>query len=53
MSAVIEPTFYRTPGEASAPAPKSPADPRSALRWGHGDGLVLRRLSELPAILSP
>jgi cytochrome P450 len=24
---------------------------RSALRWGHGDGLVLRGLSELPVIL--
>jgi cytochrome P450 len=29
------------------------AVPRSALRWGHGDGLVLRGLSELPVILSP
>jgi cytochrome P450 len=28
------------------------AVPRSALRWGHGDGLVLRGLSELPVILS-
>ena len=27
------------------------AVPRSALRWGHGDGLVLRGLTELPAIL--
>ena len=27
--------------------------PRSALRWGHGDGLVLRGLSELPVILRP
>jgi cytochrome P450 len=27
------------------------AVPRSALRWGHGDGLVLRGLSELPVIL--
>jgi cytochrome P450 len=29
------------------------AAPPSALRWGHGDGLVLRGLSELPVILSP
>ena len=29
------------------------AVPRSALRWDHGDGLVLRGLSELPVILSP
>jgi cytochrome P450 len=29
------------------------AVPRSALRWGHGDGLVLRGLSELPVILTP
>ena len=29
------------------------AVPKSALRWGHGDGLVLRGLSELPVILSP
>jgi cytochrome P450 len=29
------------------------AVPRSGLRWGHGDGLVLRGLSELPVILSP
>jgi cytochrome P450 len=29
------------------------AVPRSALRWGHGDGLVLRGLSALPVILSP
>jgi cytochrome P450 len=28
------------------------AVPPSALRWGHGDGLVLRGLSELPVILS-
>jgi cytochrome P450 len=27
------------------------AVPRSALRWSHGDGLVLRGLSELPVIL--
>jgi len=27
------------------------AVPRSALRWGHGDGLVLRSLSELPVVL--
>ena len=26
---------------------------RSALRWGHGDGLVLRGLSELPVVLHP
>ena len=25
----------------------------SALCWGHGDGLVLRGLSELPVILGP
>jgi len=29
------------------------AVPPSALRWGHGDGLVLRGLSELPVILRP
>jgi cytochrome P450 len=29
------------------------AVPRSALRWDHGDGLVLRGLSELPVILTP
>jgi cytochrome P450 len=29
------------------------AVPSSALRWGHGDGLVLRGLSELPVILGP
>jgi cytochrome P450 len=29
------------------------AVPRPALRWGHGDGLVLRGLSELPVILRP
>jgi cytochrome P450 len=29
------------------------AVPRSALRWGHGDGLVLRGLTELPVLLSP
>ena len=29
------------------------AVPGSALRWGHGDGLVLRGLSELPVILRP
>jgi len=29
------------------------AVPRSELRWNHGDGLVLRGLSELPVILSP
>jgi cytochrome P450 len=29
------------------------AVPRSALRWGHGDGLVLRGLSELPVVLGP
>jgi cytochrome P450 len=29
------------------------AVPRSALNWGHGDGLVLRGLSELPVILNP
>ena len=28
------------------------AVPRPALRWGHGDALVLRGLSELPVILS-
>jgi hypothetical protein len=25
----------------------------SELRWGHGDGLVLRGLSELPVLLGP
>jgi cytochrome P450 len=29
------------------------AIPPSALHWSHGDGLVLRGLSELPVILSP
>jgi cytochrome P450 len=29
------------------------AVPRSTLRWSHGDGLVLRGLSELPVILGP
>ena len=29
------------------------AVPPSALRWDHGDGLVLRGLSELPVILDP
>jgi cytochrome P450 len=29
------------------------AIPRSELRWGHGDGLVLRGLSELPVVLHP
>jgi cytochrome P450 len=29
------------------------AVPRSVLRWGHGDGLVLRGLSELPVVLGP
>ena len=29
------------------------AVPPSALRWGHGDGLVLRGLSELPVTLKP
>ena len=29
------------------------AVPRDALRWGHGDGLVLRGLSELPVVLGP
>jgi cytochrome P450 len=29
------------------------AVPRSALHWGHGDGLVLRGLTELPVILRP
>ena len=29
------------------------AVPPSALRWGHGDGLVLRGLSELPVVLHP
>jgi len=28
------------------------AVPRSSLRWGHGDGLVLRGLSELPVMLN-
>jgi cytochrome P450 len=34
------------------PAMRLAVDP-SALRWGHGDGLVLRGLSELPVILGP
>jgi hypothetical protein len=25
----------------------------SELRWGHGDGLVLRGLTELPVLLGP
>ena len=29
------------------------AVPRSALRWNHGDGLVLRGLTELPVFLGP
>jgi cytochrome P450 len=29
------------------------AVPPSALRWGHGDGLVLRGLTELPVTLGP
>jgi cytochrome P450 len=29
------------------------AGDRAALHWGHGDGLVLRGLSELPVILGP
>jgi cytochrome P450 len=29
------------------------AVPRPALHWGHGDGLVLRGLTELPVILRP
>jgi len=29
------------------------AVPKSQLRWNHGDGLVLRGLTELPVILSP
>jgi cytochrome P450 len=29
------------------------AVPVEELRWGHGDGLVLRGLSELPVILGP
>jgi cytochrome P450 len=29
------------------------AVPRPALRWGHGDGLVLRGLTELPVTLHP
>ena len=29
------------------------AVPRSALRWDHGDGLVLRGLAELPVVLGP
>ena len=29
------------------------AVPPSALRWDHGDGLVLRGLTELPVILGP
>jgi cytochrome P450 len=34
------------------PAMRLPV-PKPALRWGHGDGLVLRGLSELPVTLSP
>ena len=34
------------------PAMRLAVEP-SALRWGHGDGLVLRGLSELPVILGP
>jgi cytochrome P450 len=34
------------------PAMRLPV-PKPALRWGHGDGLVLRGLSGLPVILSP
>ncbi|HEV7759216.1 MAG TPA: cytochrome P450 [Acidimicrobiales bacterium] len=30
-----------------------PAGDRSALRWAHGDGLVLRGLTDLPVILGP
>jgi cytochrome P450 len=30
-----------------------PAGERSALRWAHGDGLVLRGLTDLPVILGP
>ena len=26
---------------------------RPELRWGHGDGLVLRGLTELPVLLGP
>jgi len=29
------------------------AVPREELRWGHGDGVVLRGLSELPVVLGP
>ena len=29
------------------------AVPPAALRWGHGDGLVLRGLTELPVTLGP
>jgi cytochrome P450 len=29
------------------------AVPDEQLHWGHGDGLVLRGLSELPVILGP
>jgi cytochrome P450 len=34
------------------PAMRLAVDP-GQLRWGHGDGLVLRGLSELPVVLSP
>jgi cytochrome P450 len=34
------------------PAMRLAVDP-SALHWGHGDGLVLRGLSELPVVLGP
>ena len=36
------------------PLPRDAAGRRpAALRWGHGDGLVLRGLSELPVVLGP
>ena len=34
------------------PAMRLAVDP-SELRWGHGDGLVLRGLTELPVLLGP
>jgi cytochrome P450 len=44
--------------EEARAAPKDPrlskdAVPATELHWGHGDGLVLRGLSELPVIPGP
>ena len=43
------------PRVAAAPLPRSSASPSpsTTLHWGHGDGLVLRGLSELPVIPGP